>query len=214
MHASAYAWGMTFKSGDVYVRSSAIPVLWCALMGTFLGCATTGVTAEPPIEAAQTSPQVAAYEVRCPAFAFAEFVERRENGSIKTVRMDCARDGSAEVHVYESAATVDGEPDHEGYADTETIDREAAATAWRVLLERRWRGWTSCLDVAAGPRWNVHVDDGETSRLVHCHGGLPSGWRPVLEAVEQAGPDEEWDGEWQFNGEYWQDELGYYRVVK
>ena len=200
----------------VYSGMVRRPMVLCVLMGCASTAATVHPTVRPPVHSSTDGQSEATeHEARCPAFAFAEFVERREDGSVKTVRMDCARDGSAEIHVYESAAMVDDAPEHEGYAETETIDREAAATAWRVVLERRWRGWTSCLDVAAGPRWNVHVDDGETSRLVHCHGGLPLGWRPVLEAVEQAGPpNEEWDGVWQFDGEYWQDELGYYRAVK
>ncbi len=110
----------------------------------------------------------------------------------------------------------DGFPAHEGDYDELDVDADAAAEIWSAVQDANYLEWSSCDDNTTGELWIVEIDDGVESRLARCADALPPRWQALREALEENSQSnaEEWNGEWPFNGEYWQDELGYYRTTK
>lgn len=166
------------------------------------GCAS--VPAPTPQAPAPVGPEVARL-AGCPSGARVVFREVRADGSQRIVGVHCGRRAELEIgEVYEWG---------EGGSERIEIGRDRADAIWRVTRESRWREWETCESSAARPRFEVEVDDGSTALMyAHCDGHLPNAWRATLDALRAAEPEVE-PFEWPFDGDYWRDELGYYRTA-
>lgn len=139
-------------------------------------------------------------------------VERGADGARRSTTLSCDH---ATVAVSVDAPLVDGEPAHEGDHETFHLEPERADALWRVVAGVAWTRWSSCDQHEPGPRYEVEVDDGRRRRIAHCEGHLPAPWARVLEALrDEAHPAVDDQAPWPFeyDGDYWRDELGHYRT--
>ena len=181
------------------LRSLAIVV------ALIVGCAsasTISVSAPPTSGQASTATEVAG----CPLGTRVVFHEVRADGSTTLLGLHCGRE--SELEIGEVFAWG------EGGSERIAIDMDEADAIWRIAQEHRWREWETCRDEGARPRFEVEVDDGSSALMfAHCDGRLPGAWSATLEALRNAEPEVE-SFEWPFDGDYWRDELGYYRTAR
>ena len=182
---------------------------WVAAL-VLTGCASASL---PPTTApAEPTVARATPEARCPRGGYLTLVERESGGARRSTTLSCDH---ATVAVSVDAPLVDGEPAHEGSHETFDLEPETADALWRVVADVAWTRWTSCEGHAPGPRYEVEVDDGRRRRIAHCEGHLPASWARVLEALRDEAdrpvdPEALWPFE--YDADYWRDELGHYRA--
>ena len=173
--------------------------------------AASGPVVGAPTHAATTQP---ATETPCPPGGYVVITDRPVEEPHQSIALRC---DEAELHMVIDAPLVKGEPAHEGSYDSFVVSRETADALWRVVVDAEWVRWRSC-EPGTGPRYEVEIDDGQRRRLVHCEGRLPTSWARVRDALrtEAHWPAADFETLWPFgdewNGDYWRDELGYYRA--
>lgn len=168
------------------------------LVAFAVGCGGS-VASVPVAPSARVAPE---RDAGCPLRARVVFREKRVDGSEGLLALHCDYDGpELEIgELYEWG---------EGGTERITIERAQADAIWEVVRDSRWRDWNSCADVEP-PWWSVEIDDGSSLMQARCKGALPDAWRAIYDALDAAQPRFD-DFEWPFGGDYWGDELVYYR---
>lgn len=164
-----------------------------------VGCGATNAPVASPIARVVSEPQPEG----CPLRARVVFRQLGADGSETLLALHCDYAGP-QLEIGEHYEWG------EGGSERIALERDEADAIWRVVRASDWRDWDSCAAVEP-PRWSVEIDDGSTALMeARCSGELPHAWRAIYDALDAAQPRFE-EVEWPFDGDYWRDELVYYR---
>jgi len=104
--------------------------------------------------------------------------------------------------------------DVEGSYDERTLDLAEANQVWAAIAAVRWQALACAGEGAAHVRRSLRVAGPGGEQTARCDADRPSAAWTAIEAALAPPPTTATDMElWQFQAEYWRDELGYARAT-
>ncbi|MEZ4249623.1 MAG: hypothetical protein R3B99_15445 [Polyangiales bacterium] len=181
------------------------------LITCLLGCSASLPPAGPNVV---ERPIVASAPRVCPTGGYVVVTERHADGPHRSYVLAC---DTRQLDVVEYAPRLDdGSAAHEDSVESFELTPDVFAALWRLVSDAASTGRGSC-EPDEGVFFEVRLTTGGGPRTARCDGRLPGPWARVHEALQTEAErfvlDERvWPFGWEWSGDYWRDELGYYRA--